>query len=139
MRHVWTALSRLVDPLRRQPRDCRLDDEVRDHLERLTADYAARGLAPAEAALAARRAFGGVDQTKARYREQRGWPWLDALLQDLRFACRRVMRDRVFSATVVAVLAIGLGVGHLYFTLTYAHLSAVRRSPRPIGSSPFPP
>ena len=32
------------------------------------------------------------------------------------------MRDRVFSATVVAVLAIGLGVGHLFFTLTYAHL-----------------
>ena len=122
MRRVWTALSRLVDPLRRQPRDRRLDDEVRDHLERLTADYAACGLAPAEAALAARRAFGGVDQTKARYREQRGWPWLDALLQDLRFACRRVVRDPVFSATVVAVLAIGLGVGHLFFTLTYAHL-----------------
>ena len=53
---------------------------------------------------------------------QRGWPWLDALLQDLRFACRRVVRDRAFSATVVAVLAIGLGVGHLFFTLTYAHL-----------------
>ena len=76
----------------------------------------------ADAEATARRAFGGVDQAKARYRDQRGWPWLDALTQDLRFAGRYLLRDRAFAVPVVLVLALGIGVGHMFLTLTYAHV-----------------
>lgn len=119
---IGALLSRLVEPLRRRARDARLAEELEDHLRRLTDEFAARGLAPADAALAARRAFGGVDQVTALVRDQRGWPWLNALGQDLRFAVRYLRRDRAFAGPVVLVLALGIGVSHMFLTLTYAHV-----------------
>jgi putative ABC transport system permease protein len=122
VRVIWTALLRLLDPLRRRPRDARLDEEIADHLTRLRADFEARGLSAADADVAARHAFGGVDQITARYRDQRGWPALASLGQDLRFAGRYLLRDRAFAVPVVLVLALGIGVGHMFLTLTYAHV-----------------
>ena len=40
------------------------------------------------ARLAARRDFGGVEQIKAAYRDERGLPFTDMLMQDLRYAVR---------------------------------------------------
>ncbi len=84
-------------------------------------DLVARGMSPADARLAARKAFGGVDQAKMRYREQRGLPILDGLLQDVRFAIRVLARDRGFAVTAILVLGLGLGVNNIFFTLVYAH------------------
>lgn len=122
MTSLRVLASRLVDGLRRRQRDARLDEEIDTHLDALRDDFVARGYAPADATDAARRAFGGVDQVKARYRDQRGWPGIDAVMQDLRFAVRHLVRDRTFTAPVVLVLALGLGVGHMFFTLTYTHV-----------------
>ena len=66
-------------------------------------------------------AFGGVDQVPASYRDQRGWPWLQSLLCDATFACRQLARDQRFPLTTLLVLALGIGVSHPFFTLTYAH------------------
>ena len=122
LRAFRIALSRLIDPLRRGRRDARLDEEMAEHLAALRDDFVARGLAAADAEAAARRVFGGVEQFKVRYRDQRGWPALDALGQDLRFAWRYLLRDRAFAVPVVLVLALGIGVGHMFLTLTYAHV-----------------
>lgn len=46
---------------------------------------------------------------------------IEAWRQDARAAGRLLLRDARFTGTVVAVLALGLGVSHLFFTLTYAH------------------
>lgn len=116
-----TWFSRLLDVVLRRRRDARLDEEIATHLEALRADHERRGLSPGEAALAARRSFGGIDQTKAHVRDARGWPWLVSMAQDVRFALRYLTRDRAFSATLLSVLALGIGVSHLFFTLTYAH------------------
>jgi putative ABC transport system permease protein len=121
MRSVAIWMSRLLEVVFRRQRDARLDEEIAEHLAHLRAEHERRGLSPAEALLAARRSFGGVDQAKQRYRDQRGWPSLESLLQDVRFAARHLARHRSSSLPLVAVLALGLGVGHMFFTLTYAH------------------
>ena len=55
-----------------------------------------RGMSPEEARRQALMRFGGVQQAKEQQREARGLPWLDVLLQDLRFTLRTLGRDRGF-------------------------------------------
>ena len=116
-----TWLSRLLDVVLRRRRDDRLSEEVQSHLDLLVDEHVARGLSLEEARLAARRSFGGVDQVKQRYRDQRGVPGLETLLQDGRFAIRVLTRDRGFAITAVLVLAVGIGVNNMFFTVVYAH------------------
>jgi len=116
---VW--LSRVLDVMLRRGREERLDEEIRTHLDLLTDEYVARGMPRAEAAHAARRAFGGVDQLKVVHREQRGLPIVDAVAQDVRFALRLLRRDRGFSMTAILVLALGIGVNNMLFTILNAH------------------
>ena len=113
-------LSRLADVFLRRRRDARLDDELRAHLELLTDEFIATGMSREDARLAARRQFGGVDQLKERYRDQRGLPWLDVLAQDVRFAYRLMRKNAAFSFTAAASLALSIGALTLAFTLVNA-------------------
>jgi len=116
-----TFISRMLDVVFRRRREDRLSDELQAHLDLIADDYVAQGMSPADARLAARKAFGGVDQMKMRYRDQRGLPIVDALMQDVRFAIRVLTRDRGFALTAILVLGVGLGVNNMFFTLVYAH------------------
>lgn len=121
MRALMVLVSRVADVILWRRRDRRLDEEIDGHLAELRAEHERDGLTAHQAEQAARRAFGGVDQVKARYRDQRGVPALESLAQDVRFALRYLIRDRAFSVPLVLVLTLGIGVSHLFFTLTYAH------------------
>src|SRR4029450_1154732 len=70
---------------------------------------------------AARRAFGGVDQMASVYRDQRGLPVLDALALDAPLAFRLICRNRGFTLLAVLVLALGIGVNNMLFTILNAH------------------
>jgi putative ABC transport system permease protein len=122
---VW--ISRVLDLLLRRRRDDRLAEEIANHLDLLEAEHVDRGLSPEDARLAARRAFGGVDQLKEAYRAQRGLPRIDTLAQDVRFAVRLLRRDPAFTVTIVTVLALGIGVNSMMFTIVNAH--AIRGLP----------
>ncbi len=123
------VLSRLVGLFRPGSHDEELNQEIETHLELLVDDYVRRGISEADARNAACRAFGGVDRTKAAYRDQRGLPILDALMQDVRFALRLLVRDRGFAVTAILVLGLGIGVNNMMFTLIYG--STMRGLPIP--------
>jgi putative ABC transport system permease protein len=112
-------LRRLLGRSTGQHGDEALRQEIDAHLALLADEYERRGLSPTEAQDAARRAFGGVEKTVASYREQRRLPILDTIAQDVRFACRVLIRDRGFAATAILVLAVGIGVNNMMFTLIY--------------------
>ena len=121
MTSLRVLLSRVVDVVRRRSRERRLNTEIQDHLDELTQDYLSQGLAPADARAAARRSFGNIERMTEEHRDQRGLPAFDTLLRDLRFAVRLLRRDRGFAATAALVLAVGIGVNNMQFTILNAH------------------
>src|ERR1700722_14478795 len=94
-----------------------LDAELRFHFETQVADKIQAGLTEAEARRATRLEFGGLEQIKQDCRESRGTLWLVSIVQDLRFGARILARSPGFSLTAIVVLALGIGVSTLAFSL----------------------
>ena len=123
-----TAWSRLLELVTRDRRDRRLDAEIQSHLDLLVDEHMARGLSRDDAILAARRSFGGVDQIKERYRDQRGLPFLEVLIQDVRFASRLMRKNAAFSLTAAGSLALSIGA----LTMAFSIVNAFVFKPLPI-------
>jgi predicted permease len=114
---IRTIFSRLAGLLGQSSRDADLDDEVRAHLELLAADHERRGLSPDEARFAARRAFGGVESMKERYRDRVTWSFVPTLIQDVRHAWRSLVRSPYFTIPVALSLALAIGANVAAFSL----------------------
>jgi predicted permease len=115
-------VSRLLGFFHKWRLDENLDEELRAHLEGLTAENIRRGMTPQEAHYAARREFGGVEQTKEKYREQRSLPFLETLLRDVRHGLRGFLKRPGLTCLAVVTLAIGIGVNTSLFTVVHGVL-----------------
>lgn len=102
--------------------DHELADELESHLQLHVDDNVRAGMHPDEARRQAVLALGGVDQTKERYRDQRGLPFMEHLAQDLKFAVRGLARNPGFTAVAVLTLAVGVGANVTVFSLANALL-----------------
>jgi hypothetical protein len=128
-----TVVSKVLALFMRHRRDTELDVEIQSHLELLAAEHIRCGMAPPEARAAARREFGGVEQTKETYRDQRSWPFLDTLAQDVRYAVRTLRTHRGFTTVAVLTLGLGIGANTAIFTLVDALMLAHAASPQSAG------
>jgi macrolide transport system ATP-binding/permease protein len=114
MLNRWKAVLRSL--LRKSQAECELDEELRDHLERQAEQNLRLGMNPDDAQLAARRAFGGVEQAKEQSRDVRGVRWIDEFQRDLQYGLRILAGRPGFTLAVVLALALGVGVNTTIFT-----------------------
>ncbi|MFN2445726.1 MAG: ABC transporter permease [Vicinamibacterales bacterium] len=98
-----------------------LAEEMAFHREMVERDLRVRGAHGADARVEATRALGNELSARARARDEWIAPWIQEVMQDVRFAARLLMRDRAFATTVVVVLGLGIGVNNIFFTVAYAH------------------
>jgi predicted permease len=100
----------------------RLRLEIEEHLALQTAENVRTGMSPVEARRQAVLKFGTVEAMKESYRDQRGLPFLETLIQDTRYALRRLRMAPAFTMATVLTLALGIGATTSIFTLVHAVL-----------------
>src|ERR1700727_3065400 len=122
MHRLRVFLSRLSGNFQRRASQRDLDAELNEHLRLLTDENIRRGMNTADARAAAHREFGGIEQTKEKYREQRGWPAMSMLWRDVRYGSRLLTKTPALSAVIILILAIGIGAGTAIYSLIDACL-----------------
>jgi len=94
-----------------------LDRELRYHMDRRADDMMKNGLSEAEARRHASIEFGGVAQVQEEVRDTWIWRWLDALVLDVRYSIRRLVKSWGFALGTGAVLALGIGATIAIFSV----------------------
>jgi predicted permease len=119
LRAFWLRLQGLLG---RRSEDGEFESELASHVALHTADGVRAGLSEAEARRQALIRLGGAEQARQAYRERRGLPWVEDLMQDTRFALRMMAHNRGVTAVAVLTLAIGIGASATVFAWVNALL-----------------
>ena len=129
LRDLSLRLRALVAP-RHVERE--LDEELTFHIERETQKHIADGVSLVDARRRALARFGSVPLAADQCRDARGTALVDTLARDILFAFRTFRRAPLAALTIVATVALGLGLITVVFTvynISFLRVDAVR-SPR---------
>jgi predicted permease len=105
----WPRLKALTRRLAAGAKtDRTLDDEIQAYLREDIEARIRTGENSAEARRAALAELGGIEQVKERVRDARTGAWLDALLQDVRYGVRTLVKTPGYSLSVIGSLSLGM-------------------------------
>src|SRR5262245_44414624 len=124
----WT--QRLRGALHFGRRDADLEEELRLHAD-LAAEEALRRSVEDDSRRLSRIRVGGEAQAMDFLRDQRGLPWLEDLLRDVRHGLRALRRTPGFTAVVILTLALGISANTAILSIVNGVLLRPLPHPRP--------
>src|SRR5678816_706879 len=126
LRDLFLRLRALV-VTRRVERE--LDEELAFHIEREARQHIAAGVSPREARARALARFGPVPLAADQCRDARGTRFFDDVVRDILYAFRTFRRAPLAAVTIVATVALGLGLVTAVFAFydaVFLHIDEVR-------------
>jgi putative ABC transport system permease protein len=120
MRLIRAWLWRAAELFQKDRRERELADEIESHLRLHTEDNVRRGMSPEAARRSAVLQLGNPEAMKERYRDQRGVPLFDHLMQDIRYAGRTIRRSPGVTALALVTVAVGVSGPTLMFSMAKA-------------------
>jgi macrolide transport system ATP-binding/permease protein len=97
MRKLRAWLLRFKGLFLKDARERDFADEIESHLQMHIDDNIRAGMSPEEARRVALMKLGGMDQAKEAYRDRATIPFLESVVQDLRFTLRQLRKNPAFT------------------------------------------
>ena len=117
MNYLYRLMARISAWFKRAELDRDLDEELQTHLSLLVEQNLRLGLSTDEAMREARLKMGNVVSLREEHRDTRGLPFLDTLLQDLRYTFRILRRDTGFAFFAILIVGLGIGASAIVFSV----------------------
>jgi predicted permease len=108
-----------------------LSEEIREHLEEKIDELVAGGMSRDEATYTARREFGNATLIEENGRDVWRWLRIEALLADVRYGLRMLLRNPVFTAVALVTISIGIGANAAVFSVVNSVLLKPLNYPHP--------
>ena len=122
MRRLRAWLLRFKGLFLKNTRELELADELESHLQMHIDDNIRAGMSEHEARRIAIMKLGGLDQAKEAYRDRATIPFLESIVQDLRFTLRQLRKNPAFTITATVMITLGISASVAIFAFVDAAL-----------------